>query len=499
MIAPAKVDPPPASTPASPPREKPANLRKHVYLLLIVLATGGITGRLLNLDSVDAYQLEDRLDRDLRRPFLSANDRSRWCTVRSLVELGTYEIDVIQNEPGWDTIDMVKHYGWDGEGHLYSSKPPLLATLVAAPYWVIHRGANLFRAPDDQITLGTHPHLLGRILLFLIHVVPLVIYFLLLARIIERYGSTDFGKLFTMAAATFGTLLTTFAVTFNNHLPAAVCVVISTYAGLRIWNDKERHWKFFAVAGFFAALAAMFDLPAFLFFGALGLALLIKAPRQTLQAGVPAALVVIAASLVTNYLAHGMIRPPYANRLKGEDFLKDDWRGMNWYNFTYMRGKREIKSYWHDPQGIDVGETSLPRYAFHALVGHHGIFSLTPVWLIMLVGLARVGGRWREELGPLATMTGVLSVLCFAFYLTPKADLNYGGASAGLRWMFWFAPLWLAVMLPGADWLGQKKWGRGFMYLCLAMSVVSVTYPTWNPWTQPWIADAIDWWNTVYE
>ena len=29
----------------------------------------------------------------------------------------------------WDTIDMVKHRGWDGQGHLYSSKPPLLATI----------------------------------------------------------------------------------------------------------------------------------------------------------------------------------------------------------------------------------------------------------------------------------------------------------------------------------------------------------------------------------
>lgn len=484
------------SEPSAPPREKPANLRKHVYLLLIVLATGSLTGRLLSLDSVDVYRLEDRLERDLRRPFLSANDRSRWCTVRSLVEQGTYAIDDIQSEEGWDTIDMVKHRDSSGTPHLYSSKPPLLSTIVAVPYFVIYHVSAWTPWP---VTLGTHPHLVGRMLLFVFHIVPLVIYFLLMARIIERYGATDFGKLFTMAATTSATLLTTFAVTFNNHLPAAVCVAVASYAGLRIWSDRERGLRFFAVAGFFAALAAAFELPAFLFFGTLGLALLIKAPRPTLLAGVPAAAVVLIASLGTNYAAHDTLRPAYANRLKGEDFHKDNWEGMNWYNFTYMRNGREVESYWNNPQGIDVGEPRLGWYAFHSLLGHHGIFSLSPIWLIMLVGLTRVGGRWSEELGPLATMTGVLSILCFAFYMTPKADYNYGGASSGLRWMFWFTPLWLATMLPGVDWLGQKKWGRGVMYLCLALSVVSVAYPTWNPWTQPWILDAIDWWNTEYE
>ena len=54
---------------------------------------------------------EARLRNELRlqRPFLSANDRSRWMTIRSLVEHGTYEIDAIVGQPTWDTIDMVQH------------------------------------------------------------------------------------------------------------------------------------------------------------------------------------------------------------------------------------------------------------------------------------------------------------------------------------------------------------------------------------------------------
>ena len=49
----------------------------------------------------------------------------------------------------------------------------------------------------------------------------LVIYFGLLARLVERFGTTDWGRIFVMAAAVFGTFLTTFAVTINNHLIGA--------------------------------------------------------------------------------------------------------------------------------------------------------------------------------------------------------------------------------------------------------------------------------------
>ena len=78
--------------------------RRSLYLLLIAVSTGSILGRILAVNSVDAIQLEKRLEKEHRRdwrkqrPFLSANDRSRWCTVRSLVEQGTYAIDEIVSQ-----------------------------------------------------------------------------------------------------------------------------------------------------------------------------------------------------------------------------------------------------------------------------------------------------------------------------------------------------------------------------------------------------------------
>ena len=60
--------------------------------------------------------------------------------------------------------------------------------------------------------------------------------------------------MFVMAAAVFGTFLTTFAVTINNHLPAAVCAAAAVYAAVRIWFDDERRLRYFVVAGLFGGV-----------------------------------------------------------------------------------------------------------------------------------------------------------------------------------------------------------------------------------------------------
>ena len=271
----------------------------------------------------------------LAAAFLSANDRSRWCTVRALVEDdmrmpgAPYAIDKVIQERNWDTIDMVKH-----DGHLYSSKPPLMPTLMAAVYWPIYRFTGA--------TLGTHPYEIDWLMLVLFNLVPLVIGFALLARLVERFGTTDWGRIFVMAAAAFGTFLTTFAVTINNHLPAAVCAVAAVYAAVRIWFDGERRLRYFVVAGLFAALAAANEFPA-----ASILAAVARAAALEIAAPVAARVsfrrwrVVAAAFFGTEWIAHHNLKPAYLHRSGGD----------NWYDYTYERNGRTIESYWRHPAG----------------------------------------------------------------------------------------------------------------------------------------------------
>jgi len=126
-------------------------------------------------------------------------------------------------------------------------------------------------------------------------------------------------------------------------------------------------------------------------------------------------------------------------------------------------------------------------------VGHHGIFSLTPIWLLSAIGLCIALGRGRRgAFWQLAWLIGAVSVVCVAFYLLrPQTDRNYGGTTSGLRWVFWLTPMWLLGMIPALDAMASRKFLRGLALVLLALSVFSASYPTWNPWTHPWLMNLL--------
>lgn len=511
-------------------------LRRSAYVVMICVAVGMMLGRILAVDAVDQRAIEqvrvrqglDRKRAELRqrqeageltgervraamekeeerlrqriqlaRPFLSANDRSRWLMMRALVEPemrvpgAPYSIDHLMEAPAWDawgTIDMIQR---KPSGHFYSSKPPLLPTIMAGSYWLIYQVTGL--------TLGSHPFVVGRILLILWNVLPMAVYLVVIAALIERFGRTDFTRVFMMGAATFGTFLTAFATVLNNHLPAAVCVAIALYALVRIWFDGNRRLRMFAVAGFFAALAAASDLPAAAFTALVSVTVLAIAPKPTLLAYVPAAAIVTAGFFGTNWIAVQSLKPAYMHRSETD-------AEKNWYDYEFhIRGEYEQRdgqkqrrireSHWRNPVGIDRGESSSAVYAFHVLVGHHGMFSLTPIWLMSLAGaVIWLAGRDTGRLRWLALLIALATLACLTFYLTRGAVYrNYGGMTSGLRWVFWLAPLWLVLALPAADRMARNPWTRGLALVLLILSTLSVSYPTWNPWTHPWLMDWVDW------
>jgi len=49
--------------------------------------------------------------------------------------------------------------------------------------------------------------------------------------------------------------------------------------------------------------------------------------------------------------------------------------------------------------------------------------------------------------------------------------------------------LWLIGMLPAVDKLSERPWSRALAIVLLCLSVLSASYPTWNPWTHPWLLD----------
>ena len=485
------------------------SLRWSVYILLIAVAVGNTTGRLMSVNAVNRAELERHLrNQELRslekrlkeegvsdeqlkmelqraedeftrenqrqRPFLSANDRSRWLAVRALVEQGTFAIDGLLDRHVWNTIDMVQHEGPDGQPHLYSSKPTLLIVLIAGEYWVLHKTTGM--------TLDQQPYVLGRVMLLTINVLPMMLLLAIVARMAERWGTTDWSRMFVVASACFATFLSTFAVVLNNHLIAAVSAAVALYAWSRIRCDGDHRTRWYALAGLASAFTAANELPALAFLALVGLDLLRINRKSWLLGFLPAAGVVVLAFFASNYVAHQSLRPPYMHRSATDP-------GDNWYDYSYTIDGVERDSYWRDRQGLDRGEPSKWDYAFHVLVGHHGVFSLTPIWLMSLYGLfiwiKQSSGCEKE----FAWGVVLLSLICLIFFigLRPIEDRNYGGMTSGFRWMFWFTPLWLVAMLPAADWANRTVIRKAFTCVLLSMSVLSASYPTWNPWTHPWL------------
>ena len=538
------------------------------------------------------------------RPTLSANDRSRWATIRALVEkdarvyrftpvmkesekearaqelaadspgeapgfrylpseilvnceaecperfdstkiqgkryakkLVPYAIDKTWETPGWDSIDVVKHglpdEKWDpsnpASGYLYSSKPPLLPTVMAAPYWVLNRVFGL--------SLKKDPFLTTRILLVLYNLLPLGIAFCCLARIINLLGKSNWSKIFAFAAAIFGFFTLTYVATLNNHVPGFVSISIALWAACEILCLKRDGWFRFFCAGFFGAFAVACDLPSLAFAGLLCLALLIKRPGKTLFVAIPSGLVVAAAFFATNYVAHNTFVPAYAHKrdhvaleqtlsagkendeaLVAAAELFDD---KDWYVYVYYPAGRPrvpssaMISHWANRSGIDRGEPSKARYAFHSTVGLRGVFSLTPIWLLSLFGIliwlfandkisqsespvesegpddSQIEKAHRAIRGfarTLALIAATLTVVFFVFFLTrDQGDRNYGGICCCPRWFFPLAPILIPCMLPALEVVRESKIRRAIAYLLLFWSVVSASYPTWSPWVSPWL------------
>ena len=121
-------------------------------------------------------------------------------------------------------------------------------------------------------------------------------------------------------------------------------------------------------------------------------------------------------------------------------------------------------------------------------LGHHGIFSLTPIWLLVPLGLGRGLRYGPRDYRRLALAVLVATVVCLLFYLSrPMIDRNYGGVSVCFRWMLWFAPLWLMMITLTMEACTKTIERRWILHGLLALSVFSVSMSLTTPWQSPWL------------
>ena len=517
-------------------------LRDQVAALMIAITLAIAAGRIAVVSSAEGDTA-----------FLSANDRSRWATVAALGEARSFEIDrwmKITDKTGkrrpWQSIDRVRHTGKDGVMHDYSSKPPLLSTLMAGVY-LIAKGVS-------GMTLTDQPIYMTRIVLAMINIPILLVFLLAVWSVIKQSGTLEYAKLVAMAAACFGTMLLPMAITLGNHLPAAAATAVVMCAYLSREGQVDS-WTI-APTAFWGGLGAAFtiacELPALLMF-VFWAAMFYRQDRLSFWVGfVPASILVGIAFFGTNWAAHQSLIPPYAHRSDGQviasvTFAGDPtdaanealmrakliatgevlsqnaegrfrvtatslperyvvetdnanqrfalrlaqsgdgnrWNLHRWNQWYEYRG-----SYWMtERRGVDRGEPNHAIYAFHATIGHHGLFSLTPFWFLVPYGLfLRYQEKGRRSRWWLSVAIIAATLICFAFYMSrPLIDRNYGGVSCCFRWMLWFAPLWIWGLLPAADRLAMSRWGRWLLVGLLMTSIFSAFTAMPSPWQHPWL------------
>jgi hypothetical protein len=332
----------------------------------------------------------------------------------------------------------------------------------------------VYEKPKDPVRWPAYVFYL-KPMVVLLNVVPLWVFLVLYTRLLDRHSPNDWAWFLSLFTAAWGTQLFAFDQTLNNHTVAAYSAFFAIYPFLKIWNDGDRTPASFALTGFFAGLCACNELPAALFGLALFVILLVKAPRQTLLYFAPAAAIPCVAFLITQYLAMGTLRLAY------EEF------GTQSYEYE--------GSYWTTPLEFDyLNKHPEPKsvYFFNMVLGHHGLISLTPIFLFSAYAVfEHLRGRMRQ-LSALAWLTAFLTVTMLAFYAwNPKAR-NYGGSTQGLRWLFWLFPFWLVMLPPGLGPAQNRTWLRRLSLAVLLVSVFSIGYALRYPWSHPWLVDLLE-------
>ncbi|MBY0229517.1 MAG: hypothetical protein K2W96_09580 [Gemmataceae bacterium] len=416
------------------------------------------------------------------QPTFGSNDRSRWATIRALVDEGTFVIGKrvkwddkgtdagIVFEDGFGTVDKVLH---PERLEYYSTKPPLLTLLAAAEYAALKKTLGWRMAEDRWLVV--------RAVLIAFNLLPFALYLLLMAGLVRRFSSEAFTLYYIAAAAAFAGMAWPFLVTFNNHVPATVAAALAVWCAVRIALEDDAPRWLWAVGGLASGFAFSCELPALSLLGALLLFLALKSAGRAMALFLPLALLAPAAQTVADYVQLGQVTPTYAQF------------GTEWYEYPGSHWLPEGKT------GIDYarrnGETRAV-YAFHLTLGHHGWFSLMPVWLLALpgigLGLRRLndGDRVRRTWAMASLLCLLVSIAVIGFYLY-KSD-NYGGWCNGPRWLMWLSPLWLVAMIPVLDRLGKSRWGVALALVLLVASMMSMSYQSWNPWRHPWIYNAME-------
>jgi 4-amino-4-deoxy-L-arabinose transferase-like glycosyltransferase len=345
----------------------------------------------------------------------NANTGSRYATVESLVDYGTYHIDKSRYVR---TIDKMKV----GDNFI-SSKPAALPTYAAGVYWVYKKVTGHTIATHE----GPVVWLVSLCTGWLFHMLSLVYLYRLVLLLMKRQAAI----LGTMAVACFGYLGTAYATAINNHSTAGALALVGFYYAYRAhrFNNRSRDWLY---AGLALGVAGAFDLSSLAYIPFVGLYLLFRDWKRALLLFGAALVPGMVLMFGLNHHITGSYKPTYTN----QEIKK--------FAGNYFK---------HVKSGIDALREKKHIYAFNVLLGHHGLFSMTPVFFFSAYEMVQ---RVRRKGFRAETLALGSVVLAFVFFYIFRSR-NYGGWCVGMRWL---VPVMLPLVLFFGLWLERVRLTR---------------------------------------
>ena len=145
-------------------------------------------------------------------------------------------------------------------------------------------------------------------------------------------------------------------------------------------------------------------------------------------------------------------------------------------------------SYWAHPRWFDALNEPVWVYSFHSLIGHHGLFSMTPLFLLSIPGFWVMWRRRGNSLDErcVSLLLAWVTVMTVVIYIR-FGPSNYGGKATGMRWFIVLTPLlWYAAVRYVDEHFKRwvVRWGfRFFVLVGIIHATLALSMPfRVSPW-----------------
>lgn len=418
--------------------------------------------------------------RPLRHPGadgVSDDEAGRLATVAALVQHHSLSLEGLDLGPG---VPLPNDGLVRSNGRVFSNQPPVMAVLLAGPYWLLTKFG---------LTLRSSPVLAPYLLTLIGVTLPVAVAAGLIYKMGRVFDLRRRRRCLLAVGVVFGSGLISYAVVLNPHALAAALVLGAVAAMIYVANSQRprRSIWWLIVAGACAGLAMVLDPPAAVF--PLPLLLVIwvmRWPRVRRCAGmglfvlgvVPPIYLHLALNLpITGDWKPAIVHPELALTRCGDRAVLASWGTVG---ADLAPVASTVSPDDDDPPITRWG--LIQRDSINlagALVGRHGLLSHFPVVILGLFGIGAVFHRnWPATTKMLAVVSASGAASVILLYALSTADSH--GAMFANQWFIVLSPL---ILFWAGAWLRRdhrvRSWTAASVLLIfsVAVSLVGATDP----------------------